>query len=298
MCRDTQPSPNPDAAPAIWRLLLAYDGTDFQGWQVQPDKRTIQGTLTNTLSKIFGRQVLPEGAGRLPQGSGRTDTGVHAEGQVASLAISIDISPDRLTHVLNRHLPSSIRVLSAERATPSFHARAGVHSKTYRYQIFPRHVSGTPRERVCLPAQARFVWDCPWQLDLHRMQAASAAVVGRHDFTSFAATDPDRTQRQGGAGGGVLSNVRTIFTSTWSERDGLLVYEVCGSGFLQHMVRNLVGTFVEIGRGRGRPEDIAEILAARCRSAAGPTAPPMGLCLMQVKYLDAAATAVLQSRPA
>ena len=268
-------------SPRTWRLVLAYDGTSFQGWQVQPGVPTVQGTLQAAVREIFGVSVLP-------QGSGRTDAGVHADGQVVSLTLPLPITAERLQRVLNRRLPASIRVVSASPAAPDFHPRADVLSKRYEYRIFPRRSIAAPGEAVCPPALARYVWDCRWPLRLEAMQQAAGVVTGTHDFSSFAAHDPDRAERISAAGG---SNVRTIHSSIWAQRDGLLVYSVSGSGFLHHMVRNLVGTFVEVGRGRMSPAAVAGVLAARSRTAAGPTAPPQGLFLAEVVYAgDAAAS--------
>lgn len=255
-----------------WKLTLAYDGTDFSGWQVQPERATIQGELANAIERVTGERVLP-------QGSGRTDAGVHARGQVASFALNAAIPADNLRRALNRTLPESIRVLSAEPAALEFHARHSVVAKTYEYRIF--------RGEICPPWTARFAWALHWALDLARLQTAAQAVVGTHDFTSFAASDPDlatreaakdyvQPQREG--------NVRTIFGSEWTEEGDLLAYRVRGNGFLHHMVRNLVGTFVDAGRGHIEPGDIAGILAARDRSAAGATAPACGLFLVSVEY--------------
>lgn len=256
-----------------FRLTLAYDGTDFFGWQVQPGLRTVQGTLAETVRGVTGETVLP-------QGSGRTDTGVHASGQVVSMALQADIPADRLQRALNRRLPSSIRVVRCDMAA-DFHARANVVHKTYEYRLFERRVDGA--ERVCLPHVARYAWDCRWPLRLEAMQEAAACVIGTHDFTSFAAHDPDRTRRMLEAGEAV-SNVRSIHSSEWLRLEGLLLYRVTGSGFLHHMVRNLVGTCVEVGAGRIAAASIPAILAARDRSRAGVTAPPQGLHLMQVVY--------------
>lgn len=266
-----------------WKIAIAYDGTDFVGWQVQPGAATVQGTLAQALLQITGETVLP-------QGSGRTDAGVHAEGQVVSCDLEAPIPPERLLRALNRRLPSSIRVLSAQIAPPGFHARANVLQKTYEYRIFPRRSLNSTAEHICAPWFARFAWDCRWPLSLHAMQTAAARVVGTHDFTSFAALDPDRTARISAADNTqvpAIGNVRTIFASTWEQRENLLLYRVTGSGFLHHMVRNLVGTFVEIGAGRRSAESMTHLLSVRDRSQAGPTAPPQGLFLSDVAYRDA-----------
>jgi len=259
-----------------YRLLLAYDGTDYFGWQVQPDLPTLQGTLAESIREITGDETLP-------QGSGRTDTGVHAQGQVVSLVLQSNVPADRLHRALNRRLPAAIRVLQCTSVPASFHARTNVLNKTYEYRIFERRTAGSREEHICLPHVARYVWDCRWPLSLEPMQQAAATLVGTHDFTSFAARDMDRTRRAAGVNQPV-DNVRTIFASAWSRENGLLIYRVTGNGFLHHMVRNIVGTCMEIGAGRIPADSISAILAAKHRSSAGATAPPQGLHMMQVVY--------------
>ncbi|MHB1021897.1 MAG: tRNA pseudouridine(38-40) synthase TruA [Acidobacteriaceae bacterium] len=259
-----------------WKVVLAYDGTDFHGWQVQPRLATIQGALAEAITRVTGKVVV------LPQGSGRTDAGVHAEGQVASFALAAPIPAENLHRALNRTLPLSIRILSVEEVPLDFHARHSVKEKTYEYRLF---AGG-----ICPPTLARYVHACRWELNFAAMQQAAEHVVGEHDFTSFAASDPDLTTRTAAESGDPqeTSNIRTIFSSRWSSEpchDGqLLRYSVCGNGFLHHMVRNLVGTFIEVGCGRLAPDDLPRILAAKNRSAAGPTAPASGLFLMHVGY--------------
>ncbi len=265
-----------------WKLVVAYDGTDFYGWQVQPGVRTVQGELAQAVFDVTGERVLP-------QGSGRTDRGVHAQGQAVSMKLEAAIPPERLVSALNRRLHTAVRVLHAERVHTDFHARAGVESKTYEYRLFARRGSlyaPVMPERILPPWQARFAWDCRYPLTVERMEAAAAAVVGTFDYTSFAAFDPDRVARLKVAGGEAATpnNVRTIFSSTWLQAEGMLVYRVSGSGFLYHMVRNLVGTFVEIGSGRMDGASLPDLIAARDRSQAGPTAPAQGLFLMDVVY--------------
>ncbi len=253
-----------------WKLTLAYDGTDFFGWQVQPDRVTIQGTLAEAIERVAGERVLP-------QGSGRTDAGVHARGQVASFSLDAPIPPENLLRALNRKLPEAIRVLSAELAPPEFHARHTARAKTYEYRI--------DRAEICPPWRARFAWALHWPLDPSRMQAAARTVTGAHDFTSFAATDPDLAARNAEADGNDEDgNIRTIYHSEWRDDGDALTYRVRGDGFLHHMVRNLVGTFVDIGRGHLEPDAIPRILEARARIAAGPTAPARGLFLDSVEY--------------
>ena len=247
--------------------MLAYDGTAFRGWQIQPGQPTIQGEFAKAVERITGEQVLP-------QGSGRTDAGVHALQQVASLELAAPIPPANLLRALNRALPESIRVLSAETAPPGFHARHSAVEKTYEYRIF--------RGEICPPVLARYVYALNWPLDVDAMARAAALVLGEHDFTSFAADDPDATCRERGEG--LRNCVRTIRESYWSENQGELRYRVTGNGFLHHMVRNLVGTFLEVGRGALKAGAIPDVIHAGSRSAAGPTAPPRGLFLAAVKY--------------
>ena len=266
------------------KLILSYDGVEFAGWQVQPGRDTIQGTLASAIGRLSGEKVLP-------QGSGRTDAGVHALAQVATFQTASPIPIENWTKALNDILPTSIRVLEVEEAAPDFHARKSARAKIYRYRIY--------RGDVCPPFLARYVWHYPFPLDEASMIAAAPVVVGEHDFTSFAAVDPDRVERMAGAtethdheghGGsrgnneGGVNNVRTVFTSEWVREADELVYAVRGNGFLHHMVRNLVGTFLLVGKRTLTGEDFRRILVARNRSAAGPTAPANGLYLVAVEY--------------
>jgi tRNA pseudouridine38-40 synthase len=246
------------------KIVLAYDGSEFSGWQVQPEAATIQGTLASAIGRVTGEKVLP-------QGSGRTDAGVHALAQVATFGTESPIPAQNLVKALNDMLPPSIRVLEASEEPLEFHARKSARAKTYRYRIY--------RGTICLPFIARYVWHNPFPLDEEAMQRAAGLVIGEHDFTSFAAVDSERGHEDE-----TISNVRKIFLSTWQRVEGELVYTVRGSGFLHHMVRNLLGTFVLVGKGTLKPEDMTGILAARNRSAAGATAPASGLYLVSVEY--------------
>lgn len=246
------------------KLTLAYDGHDFAGWQVQPGRATIQGTLVSAIEHLCGETTLP-------QGSGRTDAGVHALAQVATIQISSPIPVANLRTALNDVLPESIRVLNAEEAAPDFHARKSARAKTYRYRIY--------REEICPPFLARYVYHHPYPLDEDAMSASAAEVQGEHDFTSFAAVDPERGRETSD-----ISNVRTIYSSQWQRDDSELVYTVRGNGFLHHMVRNLVGTFLMIGKGSLSRNDLQRILQARNRSAAAATAAASGLYLVSVEY--------------
>ena len=244
------------------KLVLSYDGTEFSGWQVQPGAATIQGALALAIGRVTGENILP-------QGSGRTDAGVHALGQVASFGTQSPIPPENLVIALNDILPGAIRVLEASEVPGEFHARKSARAKTYRYRMY--------RGAICSPFIARYVWHYPYPLDEDQMQEVAGMIVGEQDFTSFAAVDPERGREE-------MSNVRQIFNSSWERQSDEFVYTVRGNGFLHHMVRNLVGTFVLAGKGALRASDLTRILEARLRSAAGATAPASGLCLVNVEY--------------
>jgi len=300
------------------KLTLAYDGHDFAGWQVQPDRLSVQGTLVSAFEHLTGEKTLP-------QGSGRTDAGVHALAQIATVTTNSPIPVDNLIRALNDILPRSIRVLAAEEMPPEFHARRSAIAKTYRYHIY--------RGAICSPFQARYVYHHPYPLDESRMIQAAAVVEGEHDFTSFAAVDPEKRKETLAADQERLAanadpapddagletthaghepmqaeshkpglhrpglhepglhkldlgpnNVRTIFLSQWQRHGDELIYTVRGNGFLHHMVRNLVGTFLMVGKGSLSVADIKRILELRDRSAAAATAPASGLFLVSVEY--------------
>ncbi len=251
------------------RLILSYDGAEFAGWQVQPGRTTVQGALASAIGRLSGENVLP-------QGSGRTDAGVHALAQVASFETASSIPTENWLRALNDILPPSIRVLEVTEAAPEFHARKSARAKTYRYRIY--------RGAICPPFLARYVWHYPYPLEESAMVAAADVVAGEHDFTSFAAVDPERVERMATQENSHTTNVRTIFSSSWTREGEELIYTVRGSGFLHHMVRNLVGTFLLMGKGTVSLEDLRRILEARERTAAGPTAPASGLYLVAVEY--------------
>ena len=245
------------------KLILSYDGAEFSGWQVQPDATTVQGTLASAIGRVTGEKVLP-------QGSGRTDAGVHALAQVMTFVTESSVPTENLLRALNDILPAAVRVLEVSEAPADFHARHSARAKTYRYRIY--------RGSICPPFMARYVWHYPYKLEEEKMARAAGLVVGEHDFTSFAAVDPERGREA------PVSNVRKIFSSSWECHGEELVYTVRGSGFLHHMVRNLVGTFILVGKETLQVEDVTRILEARSRSAAGATAPASGLYLVSVEY--------------
>ena len=255
------------------KLILAYDGTNYVGWQRQTDRPTIQALLEAALADIEGRSVTVYGAGR-------TDAGVHALGQVASVRLTHPIDTPALVRALNAKLPSDIRVLHVEQVAEGFHARFDARSKTYRYRL----VTG----RVESPFEPRYVWHLPHPVDVPAMRAAGDVLRGRHDFAAF------QTAAREGA---PASTVRTIseltigterapawLTPTAFDRGDVIVFKVVGDGFLRHMVRVVVGTLVDVGSGRRSVEDVAAALDSRRRESAGPTAPACGLFLVRVDY--------------
>jgi tRNA pseudouridine38-40 synthase len=285
----TPPQPG---ASQNWKLTLSYDGTDYSGWQVQPGEPTIQGELQAALGRVTGEAPLP-------QGSGRTDAGVHALAQVASFPLRAPIPAESLRRALNRTLPAAIRVVDAKIVRSDFHARHSTVAKTYEYRVFLERAPHAPGRIVeCPPFFGRYAYAYPWPLDFEALEQAAREFIGTRDFLSFAATDPDAASRSGGNPAatpdeeetGHPGAIRTIFSSTWQkqplEDTVLFVYRVRGSGFLHHMVRNLVGTMLDVGRGYRRADEIPAMIAARLRSAAGPTAPARGLFLHSIEYRD------------
>jgi tRNA pseudouridine38-40 synthase len=251
------------------KLVLAYDGTDFHGWQSQPGKPTVQGALTDIAQKITQEKVLVHGAGR-------TDSGVHACGQVAHFRTHSEMTPQEFQRAFNALLPPSIRVLAAEEVSPDFHARWHALAKTYQYRIF--------RGRIVPPFEWRYVLHYPYPLNEGAMVEAARLFEGEHDFTSFAASsgseDDDRER----------TTVRHILRSELIRGAGAtgeeLVYAVRGRSFLRYMVRKIVGTLLDVGKSRFGPADIPRLFELRDRSASGWTVPPHGLCLMAVEYSD------------
>ena len=250
------------------KLTLSYDGTRLVGWQRQAAGDSVQGVLEDALARFEGGPVTVHGAGR-------TDAGVHALGQVASVEVTFAHDAVTLARALNAHLPEDVRVLSVADARPGFHARFDARSKTYRYCI--------RNGPVASPFERPFVWHVPRPLDVEAMRQAASRLLGRHDFSAFRSIGTD-----------VPDSVRTLHASAVVETAGavpwlgdggrLLTYEVTGDGFLRHMVRAIVGTLVEVGRGWRDPAQMDALLQSGDRARAGATAPPHGLFLVRVVY--------------
>lgn len=259
-----------------FKLTLAYDGTAFVGWQRQASGTSIQGLLEEALAEFDGRPVTVRGAGR-------TDAGVHALGQVASLTLARDTDAATVRRAVNARLPWSVRVLEAVEVAAGFHARFSATSKIYRYRIW--------NGAVVSPFEQPYVWHLPAPpLDVEAMAAAAALLEGRHDFSSFQS-----------AGAATQTAERTVYCSRVTRGDeasaytgwhgpsqvaagALVLYEVSGDGFLRHMVRSITGTLVEVGRGRRPAESMRQVMASRSRAGAGETAPASGLFLVGVSY--------------
>jgi tRNA pseudouridine38-40 synthase len=264
------------------KLTIAYDGASFHGWQHQPGIPTIQGALNDAASKITQEKVFMNGASR-------TDAGVHAFGQVAHFKTQSSLSALEFQRALNALLPPSIRVVAAEEMGPDFHARWQAQGKTYRYRIF--------RGRVLPPFEYRRALHYPWPLDEAAMAEAARKFEGEHDFSSFAASsgseDDDRDRQM----------VREIYSSEIvrePDRDEI-AYVVRGRSFLRYMVRKIVGTLIEVGKGRLTPDDIPKLFELRDRSQSGPTVPPEGLYLVALEFpdpTDSLATSALRRRSA
>jgi tRNA pseudouridine38-40 synthase len=240
------------------KITLAYDGTRFVGWQRQAAGESIQGLLEDALARLEGGSVTAHGAGR-------TDAGVHALAQVASARVTFAHDVATVCRALNAQLPPDIRVTAVEDAASDFHARFGARSKRYRYQI-----ANVP---IASPFMRTVAWHIPEPLDRSAMRAAATQLVGTHDFAAFQSTGTD-----------VKTTVRTVTRSELLEEGDLLVYQIEGDGFLRHMVRAIVGTLVEIGRGWRPPTQVEQLLADGSRAQAGATAPAHGLALAQVEY--------------
>jgi tRNA pseudouridine38-40 synthase len=243
------------------RVTVSYDGTDYHGWQVQPGLATIQATIENVLAEIDGAAVHVDA-------SGRTDAGVHALAQVAAFPLANPIPVENLRKAMNRLLPRDIRILDAAEAPDDFHPRYAAIAKTYEYRIL--------RAEICPPFERRYVHHHAYPLDEQRIVELAPLLEGDHDFSAFAASD-DRDELG-------LSKVRRIYSSVACRQGDRLIYRVRGSGFLKHMVRNIVGVLLEAGKGNLQRDDVRARLQPGCAIPAGPTAPARGLFLVSVEY--------------
>src|SRR5882757_2990692 len=236
------------------KLTIAYDGTDFHGWQMQSAKPTVQGEIVSVLRRLTQENIALHA-------TGRTDAGVHALGQVGSFRTQSGLSAQQFQRALNAILPPTIRIVGAEEVGPDFSARWSARSKIYRYRLY--------RGKVVPPMLWRYVLHYPFPLDEDKMRAAAARFVGCHDFASFAAStgseDGDKER----------STIREIYST------------VQGRSFLRYMVRKMVGTLLDVGRGRLSPQDIDRLYELKDRSKSGPTVPPQGLCMVSVEHEEA-----------
>ncbi|NLJ95889.1 MAG: tRNA pseudouridine(38-40) synthase TruA [Clostridiales bacterium] len=240
------------------KLEVAYDGTNYRGWQIQPDEVTVEGVLNQALSVLLNEEITVIGASR-------TDSGVHALGNVAVFDTNTMIPPEKISYAVNQHLPWDIRVQSSKEVAEDFHPRRIKSKKTYEYCILNRNIA--------IPTKRLYSYFVYYDLDVDAMQEAANYLVGEHDFKSFSSI---KTQ--------VLDTVRRIYELR-VERDGFMVkIRVVGSGFLYNMVRIIAGTLIEVGRGAKTPADMEKILKGRNRSLAGPTAPAQGLTLLGIEY--------------
>jgi tRNA pseudouridine38-40 synthase len=247
-----------------YRLLLQYDGTDFHGWQIQDELRTVQGELSRVLSLLDDREVIV-------QGSGRTDAGVHAEGQVASVHLHREISPQKLRNAINGNLARDVRVLFVEIAPEDFHARYSAVSKTYQYRL----VHGP----VMSPFWTRYAHQEARSLDLDQMRRCAERFMGEHDWTAFSAMQTD-------AGSRVRNITHMRIAGGWDGRGRchLIRFTVTANGFLRYMVRSIVGTLLAVGRGEIDEETVTQAIRQGDRNLVGPTAPACGLTLKSVQY--------------
>lgn len=240
------------------KMTIAYDGSDYSGWQIQPGKKTIQGLLTEAIQNLIGGEARIFGASR-------TDAGVSALGQVGLVQIDSPIPTENLAKAITDKLPPDIAVAEAVEVPNGFDLMGAVKNKLYRYTICTSHARPVLQIRHC--------WHLPIKLDTGAMAEAAKLLIGKKDFKSFASAADTRE-----------SSVRTIFNCDVTNDNDWIYIDTEGDGFLYNMARNIVGTLVEIGRGKRKPEKITEILEAKDRTAAGPIAPAAGLCLMWIKY--------------
>jgi len=242
-----------------YRMLVQYDGTRYNGWQKQGDTdNTIQNRIESILARMTGEPVDVHGAGR-------TDAGVHAKGQVAQFRLETTKTPEEIRDYLNEYLPEDIGVLSVSVAAPRFHSRYNASEKTYLYRI--------SKDKSCHVFDRKYVYEYKGKLDVDAMKVATLQLRGEHDFKSFCGNPRMRK-----------STVRTIFAIHITEDEKEIDLSFIGDGFLQYMVRILVGTLIEVGEGKRDPNSMDALIAARDRTMAGPTAPACGLTLMKVKY--------------
>jgi len=262
---DSEPGPFENATEDLrldlpllenFKLTISYDGTDYHGWQRQPNRVTIQGKLEDVLMRIFGEKINLQAAGR-------TDAGVHALGQVANFRANCRLSEDELLRALNAMLPFDIRILRVEKAAPGFHARKSARSKVYRYRI--------KISPIISPFDYRYVLHYPYPLDIPAMEEAARRFEREADFSAFSSGD-------------YPNPVRKIFSSRLENFEDELVYTVEANGFLRYMVRTIVGTLIMTGRGRLKPEEIDSLFEQKKRTLSSPSAPARGLCLMRVNY--------------
>jgi len=251
--------PGSEATMRTIKLKIAFDGTSYHGWQTQRGDRTVQQTVAEAAARILNGPVTLHG-------SGRTDAGVHALGQVAHFVTASAMGPERLRLALNSLLPADIVVQSAEDAPADFHARYSARGRVYWYLIW--------NDPVPSPFYGRYAWHIWRLLDVPAMRAAAQHLLGEHDFSSFQGSDNQDTRP-----------VREVFGARFRKVKGRLVlFEIHANAFLKHMVRNIMGTLVQVGLGRTSPERVRQILLCRDRTQAGPTAPPQGLFLKEVRY--------------
>lgn len=242
------------------KLTVAYDGTDYHGWQIQNDGITIESELNRCLSELLGEQIQVIGASR-------TDAGVHALGNVAVFDTECRMPAEKMSYALNQRLPEDIRIQRSEEVAPDWHPRRCESRKTYEYRIY--------RGEFPMPVKRLYSYFTYHLLDVDSMRRAAAFLEGEHDFRSFCQT-----------GAQVESTVRTLYSVEIEEQGAELVIRVCGNGFLYNMVRIIAGTLIEVGRGRRRPEDMTAVLQAANRNAAGPTAPAHGLTLVKYEFSE------------
>lgn len=242
------------------KLIVAYDGTEYSGWQIQPEAPTIEMYLDKAIRELTGENVHVTGASR-------TDAGVHAYGNVAVFDTESTIPGDRFTFALNRFLPDSIVIQDSWEVSSDFHPRYCNTRKTYEYRIL--------NTAVPLPQKRNFTWHVTGSIDIEKMKEAAAYIVGEHDFKSFCCV---RTQAE--------STVRTIYSLEVLQEGSEIIIRIKGNGFLYNMVRIITGTLIQVGKGRFKPEYVKQMLEAKDRTVAGQTAPPQGLTLVGIEYVD------------